>query len=683
MSRLPIASRLQTTSLLAPLESSASRKRGASDAGIENEPPHSRKSLSSSTQTTTLQRRILTLEGVEAEQARRIEEQQLEIERLKGERMVLYEGEKEERETGEEREKQWAEERLRLSRQVSELRSSNSALKASFAQLETEHSHLSHQHAALSLNSSAETTHLKSRIKELEEERESLRGWERRARGLSIDLEEERRKAEERRRGAEDEAVDRHVDDTVRKELRRQSQHLATLDRNHASLQSEVIELRQKCREADAADRAAKEIERTLKEQIRTLELQLERARRDMDSLTQNFSSTSISSEDTVTLQNRLSALSALHQKATQDLVEKDSELQVLQERFNEYQMRSTASILSFSKRAEEAERELRWAKEGRMSAERREQMARAEIDALRALPAGDSGVSTADSAGRIAHLETLVETFRREVEGMQRDSREVEDRITQGAGLVKASLLSEAEERIGQLEREIQSLESTISQLTSANTTLDAEVNDLMRRVASGEYNPQLERCIELRANPAHKIHAVRTQVLDDLRRENEALLDRLAKVDRAGADGADGQGLVPRESFDRLRKEKDELERAHAKRLLRLKEIFGNKSKEFLEAVYSLLGWRIKFDESGADIRLTSMYAPKGKMGLTLKFASQEGHFGTMQMTGALAKGLEESRHFWIVERQSVPGFLAQVTTEMFEKTTIGRAAGYVGLE
>lgn len=100
---------------------------------------------------------------------------------------------------------------------------------------------------------------------------------------------------------------------------------------------------------------------------------------------------------------------------------------------------------------------------------------------------------------------------------------------------------------------------------------------------------------------------------------------------------------------------------------------QIFGNKSKEFLEAVYSLLGWRIKFDESGTDIRLTSMYAPKGKMGLTLKFASQEGHFGTMQMTGAMARGLEETRHFWIVERQSVPGFLAQITTEMFEKTTV----------
>lgn len=40
---------------------------------------------------------------------------------------------------------------------------------------------------------------------------------------------------------------------------------------------------------------------------------------------------------------------------------------------------------------------------------------------------------------------------------------------------------------------------------------------------------------------------------------------------------------------------------------------------------------------------------------------------------MSGGMARGLEESRHFWIGERQSVPGFLAQVTTEMFEKTTV----------
>ncbi|KAJ9126205.1 hypothetical protein QFC24_002478 [Naganishia onofrii] len=107
---------------------------------------------------------------------------------------------------------------------------------------------------------------------------------------------------------------------------------------------------------------------------------------------------------------------------------------------------------------------------------------------------------------------------------------------------------------------------------------------------------------------------------------------------------------------------------------------QIFGMKSKEFLEAVFSLLGWRIKFDENGTDVRLQSMYAPKGKNGLTLKFSSQGGHFGTMQMMGAMAKGLGDVRVYWVEQRQSIPGFLAQVTLEMFEKTTFGRAAGYV---
>ncbi len=100
---------------------------------------------------------------------------------------------------------------------------------------------------------------------------------------------------------------------------------------------------------------------------------------------------------------------------------------------------------------------------------------------------------------------------------------------------------------------------------------------------------------------------------------------------------------------------------------------QIFGLKSKEFLESVYSLLGWRIKFDPNGRDVFLTSMYAPKGKMGLTLRFTSSEGHFGTMLMTGGMARGLEDTRRYWVEDRQSVPGFLSQVTLEIFEKTTV----------
>ena len=89
------------------------------------------------------------------------------------------------------------------------------------------------------------------------------------------------------------------------------------------------------------------------------------------------------------------------------------------------------------------------------------------------------------------------------------------------------------------------------------------------MRRVASGEYNPAHERCIELKSNPAAKIQSVRTRQLEDLRRENDALLDRLT------ADAVAGEGRIPMESFERLRVEKEEMEMAHAKRLQRLKEV------------------------------------------------------------------------------------------------------------
>lgn len=91
------------------------------------------------------------------------------------------------------------------------------------------------------------------------------------------------------------------------------------------------------------------------------------------------------------------------------------------------------------------------------------------------------------------------------------------------------------------------------------------------MRRVASGEYNPATERCIELKDNPSSRIKAIRQKELDGLKLECQALLERLAKA----AVPVDGEGSVPLSSFERLKAEKDQLEVAHAKRLQRLKEV------------------------------------------------------------------------------------------------------------
>jgi DNA repair exonuclease SbcCD ATPase subunit len=159
----------------------------------------------------------------------------------------------------------------------------------------------------------------------------------------------------------------------------------------------------------------------------------------------------------------------------------------------------------------------------------------------------GGMGSGSSDQSARIRQLEQLVQQYKSDLESTSRDSRDLEAQIAS-------------------LESQIKSFEQTLQELQSANTTLDAEVNDLMRRVASGEYNPKAERVIELQNNPAGRIMAVRNSVLEDLRKENEALL-------RNGSGGGDGS--VPRESWERLSKEKEDLEKAHAKRLMRLKEV------------------------------------------------------------------------------------------------------------
>ncbi|WOO77161.1 Spindle assembly checkpoint component mad1 [Vanrija pseudolonga] len=688
-SRIPTTLRsgvARTPSTLRTPTASSLGKRAATEAGLADDPLVARKALSASkARETTLERRILELQRSLQQRTEELEETRSLNERLKTERHILLEGETKEKNEGEKREKAWETERKQAIAKIGELRRARNTLGAELEEVNHQHQSLTARYHNLSNSSKSEISLLENRVKDIERERDELRQWQRRAEALSIQLEEEKRKAQDGARRREDAAADRKGDEVVRGELRRQSQNLVSLQHANDSLQAELVDLRRWKKDADAHDRVAKDTERTLKDEVRSLHEQLERARREVDSLTQTFPSDQAASEDASTLQHRLSALSTLHAETEAKLTAKSKETDELHARLATVARDSQSANLALAKRAEEAERELRWAKEGRRRAEVQESLARNELQSYVELGTNPSSASgSGDSAARVTQLESLLESYKSQLEGLARDTRDVEDRVSRGAGLVKLSELEEAREAISRHEAAATELQQTIDQLIEANTKLDAEVTNLMQRVASGEYNPARERLLELRNNPAAKIHAVRTEQLEALKAENTALLGRLAAVDNepAGQD-AESRGLVPRESFDRLVKEKTDQEAAHEKRLLRLKEIFGLKSREFLEAVYSLLGWRIRFDESGADIRLTSMYAPKGKMGLTLKFTSHEGHFGTMQMTGGMARGLEEARDFWVTERQSIPGFLAQVTTEMFEKTTIGRAAGYVGLE
>lgn len=77
------------------------------------DPMAARKEMSTlRSRMTTLERHNHTLQVRESELTSRVEEQRIEIERLKAERRVLHEGEMQEREIGEEREKDFYDERV-------------------------------------------------------------------------------------------------------------------------------------------------------------------------------------------------------------------------------------------------------------------------------------------------------------------------------------------------------------------------------------------------------------------------------------------------------------------------------------------------------------------------------------------------------------------------------------------
>ena len=102
-------------------------------------------------------------------------------------------------------------------------------------------------------------------------------------------------------------------------------------------------------------------------------------------SFTQSFPSTSSTSpENASILQQRLSTLSTLHNQAISELSEKDKELNSVQQRLSDLAQSTTNLTVTLNKRTAELERELRWAKEGRQSAERMEELARKEADLLR-----------------------------------------------------------------------------------------------------------------------------------------------------------------------------------------------------------------------------------------------------------------------------------------------------------
>jgi len=166
----------------------------------------------------------------------------------------------------------------------------------------------------------------------------------------------------------------------------------------------------------------------------------------------------------------------------------------------------------------------------------------------------------------------------------------------------------------------------------------------------------------------------------MDRLKGENEALIKRLRELEDSGhrTGAAEGNDLVPRQSWEVVNKEKTELEevvRQKEKRLLRLQQVFTAKSAEFREAIASILGLKLAFYPNG-QVRVTSVYDLSASFVFQPepKFSNATSGEGARMQLIAQGEGgpqdLPQLMRYWVEEEQCIPGFLASVTLECWEK-------------
>ncbi|KAG8712103.1 coiled-coil domain-containing protein mad1 [Ceratobasidium sp. 395] len=253
------------------------------------------------------------------------------------------------------------------------------------------------------------------------------------------------------------------------------------------------------------------------------------------------------------------------------------------------------------------------------------------------------------------------------------------------------------AEEDIAELTAQIEAHEQSIETLEQTLFELKGEVaagthvqvkftHELLTTRPKNLASQPKTRILQLADNPEARWFAMREEEVGRMREEITVLRGRVAEggqvVHSSGGDD------VPRETYENLQREKEELEevvKQKEKRLLRLKSVFQSKAVEFRDSISSLLGYKLHFEPK--HVRLTSVY----DRDIDLKFASGGGNQASMGpiRIGGGAQNKEdietqvlELKTIWVDQKQNVPCFLANLTLYAYERAELG-LSDWAGLD
>lgn len=271
----------------------------------------------------------------------------------------------------------------------------------------------------------------------------------------------------------------------------------------------------------------------------------------------------------------------------------------------------------------------------------------------------------------RIKELEALVDKYREETTTLGKQLDKQDGHFVEMSPLKRKITPFSSDERVSELTRKTRTLQTELDKSRLQADTLGKELDAAKLQLAkTDKVKATKTRILELKDNPAAKHEAVKQAMLTALKNENKALL---AQIENRPQEK--NRALVPYSSLEAVRAEMRELNATiaeQAKRMDRLKQVFGKKSLEFREAVFALLGYKVDLLPN-KKVRATSVYAASEDEAFTfvpdpkarsMKFVGID--------DGPLTAQHENLVSFWIKERRDIPCFLAALNLELYDQTT-----------
>ncbi|KAI8843000.1 mitotic checkpoint protein-domain-containing protein [Chytridium lagenaria] len=266
----------------------------------------------------------------------------------------------------------------------------------------------------------------------------------------------------------------------------------------------------------------------------------------------------------------------------------------------------------------------------------------------------------------RVHQLEQLCDTFKARISELEVELKNSAHFDASQLDVTTRSLFSpEAIEKMELLESEVSSLRKEKILLERELNSANEQLTILENAVGRGVCDISNMRILQMVDNPQSQDYRIRKNMLDALKKENTDLRQQIESCGRAG-------DVIPVSSLRTVQLECEEARRQiqeKEKRMMRLKEVYAAKAQEYREAVFSLVGYKVDFQEGR--VKLVSTYSNPDDP--SFLFTSGPNDEGTMQLVGGSSERLpvlQRARQYYIDERGSVPAFLASVTLAGWER-------------